>query len=367
MADLANQFRLSEAEAITLAVAKLWLMARDAERDPDLRDRQRKGPVLNEYASAVLAAQAERATASDEGSADPLALIGEPDWPARMRNAMAAMDSGEALALLVQSALLRPLLTQVDRRDRAILLLIELAAFYPWPRRVRWEERVRRGLLHQIVRALAAPVTVEYFDELDRQLLKRMRTYNRRNLDWKKLTVLAGGATALGVITGGLAAPLIGGAIGGAMGLSGAAATSAGLALLGGGSLAAGGMGMAGGAALVSGALGAAAGSATGGISWWKGVGADEVLVESVKLEVVTEYLVVREQGDNEKARLIVRTLEGRLETMEAEVLRIRRQLDRLRALKKERDELKTRVEELEQVNGHLRTLIGHLSPLVAT
>ena len=46
----------------------------------------------------------------------------------------------------------------------------------------------------------------------------------------------------IGVITGGLAAPFIGTAIGGAMGLSGIAATNAGLALLGGGSLASGGV-----------------------------------------------------------------------------------------------------------------------------
>ena len=59
------------------------------------------------------------------------------------------------------------------------------------------------------------------------------------------LKILAG--AVLIAITGGLAAPLIGGAIGAAMGLSGAAAVSAGLAFLGGGAIAAGGLGMAGG------------------------------------------------------------------------------------------------------------------------
>lgn len=79
---------------------------------------------------------------------------------------------------------------------------------------------------------------------------------------WWKIIVgsLAGGA-ALG-LTGGLAAPAIGGAIGTYfMSLSGAAAVNAGLAALGGGALAAGGAGMAGGAAAVgiaSGVAGAA-------------------------------------------------------------------------------------------------------------
>lgn len=60
------------------------------------------------------------------------------------------------------------------------------------------------------------------------------------------------GVGALCVVTGGLAAPAIGAAVGtSVLGLSGAAATSAGLAALGGGSLAAGGLGMAGGTALI--------------------------------------------------------------------------------------------------------------------
>ena len=71
---------------------------------------------------------------------------------------------------------------------------------------------------------------------------------------WKVASILGGGV--LCVVTGGLAAPAVGAALGGMMGLSGAAAASAGLATLGGGSLAAGGLGMAGGAAVVSGVAG---------------------------------------------------------------------------------------------------------------
>lgn len=61
----------------------------------------------------------------------------------------------------------------------------------------------------------------------------------------KVLLILGAGAAC--VVTGGLAAPAIGAVVGTTfMGLSGAAATSAGLAALGGGALAAGGAGMAG-------------------------------------------------------------------------------------------------------------------------
>jgi hypothetical protein len=75
--------------------------------------------------------------------------------------------------------------------------------------------------------------------------------------DWRSiarnLTIIAGSAVVLGV-TGGVAAPWIGGLIGSTLlGLSGAAATSAGLALLGGGALALGGAGIAGGTAVLVG------------------------------------------------------------------------------------------------------------------
>ena len=67
--------------------------------------------------------------------------------------------------------------------------------------------------------------------------------------------LLAGGAV---LVTGGTASPLVAGIgswVGGMMGLSGAAATNAGLAALGFGSLASGGLGMVGGAAMITASL----------------------------------------------------------------------------------------------------------------
>lgn len=75
----------------------------------------------------------------------------------------------------------------------------------------------------------------------------------------KKIAFVAGGTVVGGAtcfLTAGAAAPAVGAFIGSTfMGLSGGAATSAGLAALGGGALAAGGGGMAAGAALVTASL----------------------------------------------------------------------------------------------------------------
>lgn len=82
----------------------------------------------------------------------------------------------------------------------------------------------------------------------------------------RRLARIAGTSVAGVAVVAPLAlvsAPAIGGAIGASTGLSGAAATSHGLALLGGGPLAAGGLGMAGGTAVVT-AIGGGLGGASG-------------------------------------------------------------------------------------------------------
>lgn len=89
--------------------------------------------------------------------------------------------------------------------------------------------------------------------------------YEKPNLA-RGAKMAAAGAIAAGFATGAgiVAAPAIGGAIGSTfLGLSGAAASSAGLATLGGGAIAAGGLGMVGGTYVVA-AVGGALGSAIG-------------------------------------------------------------------------------------------------------
>lgn len=81
---------------------------------------------------------------------------------------------------------------------------------------------------------------------------------------WKRAGFVLG-ATITTAVAGIFAGPFIGGLIGSwFLGLSGAAAVSAGLALLGGGSLAAGGFGMIGGTVLIASAFGAAGAGASG-------------------------------------------------------------------------------------------------------
>lgn len=100
--------------------------------------------------------------------------------------------------------------------------------------------------------------------------------FEQRNM--KRLTVTVMGAAGGALIVGPLAlaaAPALGGALGASTGLTGAAATSHGLALLGGGAVSAGGLGMAGGTAVVT-AVGSGLGGRMGASVTTAYVGADK-------------------------------------------------------------------------------------------
>ena len=118
----------------------------------------------------------------------------------------------------------------------------------------------------------------------------------------KKLAVIGFLAVAV-AMTAGWAAPAIGGFIGTLMGLSGAAATSAGLAFLGGGALAVGGAGMAGGAALIIG--GGAVIGIMGGAALSSGLiqfHASIILSQLAKAEVIITKVI----GDAEAAKHMI-------------------------------------------------------------
>jgi hypothetical protein len=331
-----KQFTLSDEEAFVLAAAKLWLMEEDLSLDPDQSDREAKRKVVTQYAREL-----HEVFRLERGSGRPvtpqrdrlLARLKGSRWPAALRRSLGTADRPTMRRLFRDWQFISGLLDTVKRRDRAVLLAVELAAFYPWPPKVKYEKDVRARKLAAIAEAMGAPLTAEYVQELDRELRRRARKFALRNLNWKRVGLVAGGGAVLGAITGGLAAPLIGGAIGSTMGLSGAAATNAGLALLGGGSLASGGLGVAGGTLFVSGVASAGGGAAAASGDALRASGSAYVFADMVKLDVLTEYMLIREQREPDKVRAVVVATEQSVRNTEAEVARLRTKVDELKAL----------------------------------
>lgn len=144
--------------------------------------------------------------------------------------------------------LLTKLATSV-RDDLRPFVLLEGYAGAVWPKGSQWAAD-RTALLAHEGRALDPAFTMTPARELVSRFEKARKRLAGHALSPKVRLGLVGGTVVATLASGGLATAL-GAAIGGSMGLSGAAATSAGLAWLGGGSLAAGGFGMAGGTILV--------------------------------------------------------------------------------------------------------------------
>ncbi len=184
----------------------------------------------------------------------------------------------------------------------ADVVLLELLLFEPYGPleldrhrrfpKLRREPKIDREIRANVVREAAKRLgrSQAEVDELAEAYRKARQALQGGASPLLKIGVVTASGVALAA-TAGLAAPLVGGAIGSWMGLSGIVAVKAGLALLGKGALAAGGFGVTGGtAALV--AAGAALGSG-GAASLVSRLTAAEVLGFAAETEAILRISVV--------------------------------------------------------------------------
>lgn len=313
---MASEMRFDAAEMLMLALLQQVMVGRDL-----IAEKHAVRGALKQRFRDELAAAAHEAHWSRPESLPPWAQDRAPAITARVpghqRTAIeaAAADGGSC----------------IGSRSRALLVLVEMVAYEPWGTTARWVPSARRDALKVIagyLTALRAEDLRAVTDEFDAVL----SALARRNIRWGRVVAASAAGLAVGVASMGVAAPLIGAAVGGVLGFSGAAATSAGLAALGGGSLAAGGFGMAGGTALLTGlgALGGAGAGAAG--SRIRGWSSTSIVAAAVKLDVVTRLVILDAEGDEEKARLVVVGLQARLDEVTVKIGRLSEQLRRLSA-----------------------------------
>lgn len=351
--NVAEEMRLDADEMLVLTLLQQFMIGRDLIAEKNAKRAQSKQRFRDGFAQVATMAHWSRG--------DDL-----PEW---------AREAAAAVAARVPSQQRRPIEEagpvfggQVQRRSRAMLLIIELVAFQPWSGGVDWVPAARREALAVVASHLSAlrpgdlrAVTNE-FDAV-------LRALARRNVRWGRVAAASAAGLVLGVASMGVAAPAIGAAVGGLLGFSGAAATSAGLAALGGGSVAAGGFGMAGGTVLLTGlgALGGVgAGAAGSRVTGWS---ASQVVAAAVKLDVVARMVLLDAEGDEAKARLVVEGLQGRLDEVTTTIGRLAEQLRRLSTdndrLTAENKELRRRLEaeqaEAETAQTALEVVIDRI------
>lgn len=383
-----SQFRLARGEAMALVAMQAYMLRQDLLAERASHPRIRSGTHAKHVAfketswegwsNAAIESITKGVTPGSD-SWTPSELHGD-GWEDRFAAHLAAIPTGpRQRRRLAEAGLV--LAGTIGDTSRMHLMLIELYAFYPWPTaskngesrpqsssppvKASWVNKTRMESMNTL--ALKMPTGTETaVKQVDKKFKSILHRLQRKNTNWWKVAGVAIAGGAIGWLTMGLAAPAIGAAIGGAMGLSGAAATSAGLALLGGGSLAAGGLGMAGGTMLLAGI-----GSVVGGATAAKGgrvagLTAGQVATETIKLQVLTDLVILKEQSDDEAARLVVESLNERLEEVQRTIASL---VERLEALNRDkadlteenrrlRDELKTQRQELEIAKATLELAI---------
>lgn len=280
---------------------------------------------------------------------------------------------------IIESQLSAPLVTDTDELYRRLdevrnehlpmqkigIILFEAALFTPYfplstdQKEVafKYDQIDRREQIAKLCRTLAlSNHLIEETEKIYTNALKEIPAKGLMESIWgtiKENPFLVLTGAVLIAITGGLAAPYIGGIVGASMGLSGVAAVNAGLAFLGGGAIAAGGMGMAGGTAvLIGGGAMLGGGTACGLANLFSG-SKHLVVRELAKMEAIS-FVLFSILPDGKK--VIQKIIEHEKET--------RGELARAQELAKTNKEPK-KVKELEEGIGYCSKAIARLEEFV--
>ncbi len=335
-----EQFKLSTLEMFALHALRRQMMRTDLRNETNAKARKRKRDTIRRHHSEFLATI---------GSVDDESLIAHVD----------ITDAAKRLA------------GRIDKRSRAMILLVDLMTFNPWHPEDKWVPTARKEALKAAADELAG-VSTEDLAAATKEFDALFKELRQKSIKWGRVAAIGIVGAAVGVATGGLAAPYIGGMIGASMGLSGAAATSAGLAALGGGALAAGGFGVFGGTIIVGGVGGVVAGGAAGAATRYSPAGAGEVILDAIKLELLAKLVLNDSPDRDQKIRRVVEGLNYRLNEFSEKINLLSEQIVEKRSeIRKLRDEkaqiagdhdaLSDELRGLKQENNALREELNKL------
>ena len=318
--DLASQLQLSADEMIALHALRLQMMQLDVQRERRQKVREQKQNLIRQIHDAFL---------------QDLVANG---------NEIPDLD-------LFSASVVSELARAVDRRSRAMILLIELMTFNPWFPSLSWVNAARKEALQSASEQLGG-ASQDDFDSAVAEFDALMKQLKRKSIKWGRVAAMSVVGLGVGVVTAGWAAPIVGGAIGGTLGLSGAAATSAGLAMLGGGSIAAGGFGVFGGTILVTGVGGVFAAGAAGATTRFSRIGAAAVVADAIKLDLLAKLVLADSQDRDQKLRRVAEGLQNRINDFSEKINLLS---ERIATLKSENTRLRAENSSLKEESATLR------------
>lgn len=340
--DLADQLQLTPTEMETLHALRLQMMRADIQQERREPTRESKQRVLDTFHTEFLAAMKSAGCAVQSD-------LPSPEAPARL-----AAD--------------------IASRSRAMILLIDLMTFNPWFPDMKWVSDARTNAL-QLTGEQLNGLSKDDFDSAAKEFDSLMRALRRKSIKWGRVAVASAVGLGIGAATAGFAAPAIGGVIGATLGLSGAAASSAGLAMLGGGSLAAGGFGMFGGTILVTGVGGVFAAGAAGATARFSRIGSAQVVADAIKLDLLAKLVLADAQDHDQKLRRVAEGLQSRINEFSEKINLLserianlkaenRRLGDENRLLKDELADLRADRAEAEKTRATLEVVLDRLPVL---
>lgn len=331
---LAAELELSPRQVAATRALQAQVLLFDLESTENKKHYKRKSEQIAAFVSAALE---ELRTCSDDRELS-VELLDLNDAP----------PEEQARAL---SALGTKLTAEIGDRSTSVVVLAELLTFSPWQSGTSWNKKTHQEALETAATNLTY-LRDDDFETMSDELDKLLTKVRRKSIKWGRVATVAVVGAGVGVLTGGLAAPVIGGAVGGTMGLTGAAATSAGLAALGGGSLAAGGFGVFGGTLLLTGVSGVTfAGVAAAGTRF-SPIAASTIGAEAVKLDLVARMVFAESPNRDEKIRRVVESLQESINVLSERTALLVAKIDALKAEKAKTDaenaELKEQIRVLK-------------------
>ncbi len=329
--DSADRWRLEPSDIRALRGLQVCVMHAELRADR----REKSAARRTEQLSRVVASLVAEVTGNDQTPTGP----GPAQTPGLEEDLDRIIAAAPSLA------------SQVSERARAVVVLAELMVSNPWTDdigRIPKTHRAATTEVAELLPGLRPGDCAAMWRELD-VVSKRL---HRKSIRWGRVAAATVVGLGAGVVTGGMAAPAVGAAIGSTLlGFSGAAASSAGLAALGGGSLAVGGFGMFGGTVLVS-SVGGLAGAGVAGIGTrYSGLASTTIAAEAVKLGLIARILLEDEQDRDQKMRRVVESLHQTQNDLARKVT----------ALSERIVELKRSNRELDENNRILHTVVGRL------
>lgn len=340
-----EELRLSPQQVLTVCVLQARMLRADLKQEKKAARAKRKRLYL-------FVTEAFRDTVPDDF----------PAWVPAELAGFGELSNTEQIVLF--TSLAKGLAEHVDTRSAALIILAELMTFSPWDDGSSWNKKARNASLERAAEDLGS-LRDSDLQAMTDEFESLMKALRRKSIRWGRVAAVTVVGAGLGVVTGGLAAPAIGGIVGGTMGLTGAAATSAGLAALGGGSLAAGGFGVAGGTLLLTGLGGVAFAGAAAAGTRLSPVGARAIAAEAVKLDLIARMILVDSPNRDEKMRRVVESLQETINRLSDRTVLLVDRVNELKKLKAEsdsenaalREEIKAVRAELDEVKAALTTL----------